>query len=143
MRHLTPQDGSNERRKLERSIAEVHREQRCVQRVALAAALFLLLLLAGFAYGTILPGNFPYSLPELVFNLGCALALASLICLVAFTGLLAFFCLKLNRMREDCRRLANSPLEPQLSKPQIATLPGSQRVSDDHEAFQGAGQGRD
>ena len=142
-RHIAPNDGSNERRKLERSIAQVHCDQRCIQRAASVATLFLLLLIAGFAYGTILPGNFLYSLPEVVFNLLCALALASLICLVVFAGILTVYRLKLNRLREDCRLSVKRPQESQLREPHIATLPASQRASDDRAAFHGTAQASD
>jgi hypothetical protein len=129
LRHVILYDGSEERHKLEQSIAQVQREQRCMRRVASVPVLFLLLMAAGVVYELILGEDFPGSRSELVFKILCELSLASLICLVTFAGLLTFCRLKLNRLREDCRGLVKRLLESRLGKPPLETLPGSQRVS--------------
>jgi hypothetical protein len=117
LRHIIRYDGSEERRKLETSIAEVQRDQRCVQRVASVTALFPLLAIAGVAYEGILQENFPYNGSGLVFRLLCEIGLASLICLVGFAGLLTIYHLKLNRLRKGCRQLVTRVLESHLGKP--------------------------
>ncbi len=131
-------DSSIERRALEQSIAQVQRDQRCVQRLFWSIALFLLLALAGLIYGAILEKNFPYTLPELAFRGLCAALLASLICLVGLAVLFMFYHTKLNRLREDCRRVVKRLLESRLDKPPVATLPASEQVADDREATQRA-----
>jgi hypothetical protein len=128
-------DGSGERRKLEQSIAQVLRDQGCVRRVACVPALLLLLVIAGFGYGAILNEDFPYNGSEVVYRILCEIGLASLICLVAFAGVLTLYRLKLSRLREECRRLVKRLLESHLGKPHIPTLPGSQREPDNHAAF--------
>jgi hypothetical protein len=137
LRRLILYDGSDERRKLDQSIAQIKRDQRCVQRMAWMIALLLVLTLTGLAYGAIWDNNFPYNLSEVVFRVLCEVLLASLICLVGFAGFFMVHRSKLNRLREDCRRLVERFLESRLGNPHIAMLPGSERVSDDREAFQG------
>jgi hypothetical protein len=139
LERLLRYDGSDERRELERSIAQVQCDQRCVQRMAGAMVLFLMLGLAGAGWGVSLPESFPYNLPQQVINVFSGFVLASVICLVAFAGLLAVYRRKLNRLRGECRQLVARLLESHLGKPQIPTLRGSQRVSGDGEASQGAG----
>ena len=120
--------------KLNKSIAQVQQDERCVKRVAWAMVLFLLLGLAGVGYGAVLNEDFPYNLPQPVLNFFCELVLASLICLVAFAGLLTVYRRKLNRLREECRQAVLRLLESHLSKAHIPTLPGSHRGSDAREA---------
>lgn len=138
LRRVILYDDSEEPLKLNKSIAQVQQDERCVQRMAAAMALFLMLGLACVGYGVILQENFPYNLPRPVINVFCGLVLASMICLVAFAGLLAVYRMKLNRLREECRRLVARLLESHLGKPHIPTLAGSHRGADDREAFQRA-----
>ena len=134
LRSVIVYDDSDEPLKLNESIAQVQHDQRCVQRMACAMALFLMLGLAGYGYGAILQENFPYNLSQHVINIFCGFVLASLICLVVFAGLLAVYREKLNRLRERCRRLAARLLESRLGKPHTPTLTGSHRGTDDREA---------
>jgi len=138
LRHIILYDDSDERRKLERSIAQVQQDVRCVHRVVSVTAPFPLLAIAGIAYGAILQNNFPFNGAELVFTVLCVVGLASLICLVGFAGLLTVYFQKLHRLRKEARQLAVRLLESRLGKPQIPTLPRSHRVFDDGEASQGA-----
>ena len=140
LRSVILYDDSDEALKLQESIAQVQHDERCVQRMVWAMALFLLLGLAGVGYGVILLENFPYNLPQRVFNVFCGSVLASLICLVAFAVLSALYRRKLNRLRGECRRLVARLLESHLGKPPIRTLSGSHLRTDDHEAFQGAAE---
>jgi len=136
LRHLILYDDSDERRRLETSIALVQRDQRCVQRVAYVMAPFPLLAIAGVMYGEILQENSPYNGFGLGLGLLCVLGLASLICLVGFAGLLTFHHLKLNRLRKECLQLVNGLLESRLGKAQVPTLASSHRVCDDGEIRQ-------
>lgn len=138
LRHVILYNDSEERRKLEKRIAQVRCDTRCVQRVALVTALFPLLALAGIAYGVLLQENFPYNASELVLRILCVLGLASLICLVGFAGLWTFYFRKLHRLRKEARQLVIRTLESRLGEPHVATVPGGPRVFDDGDAFQGA-----
>ncbi len=135
--HIILYDDSDEGRKLEKGIAQVRRDTHCVQRVASVTALFPLLAIAGVAYGAILQENFPYGVSELVLRVLGVLGLASLICLLGFAGLLTVYLRKSHRLRKEARQLVIRLLESRLGKRHIATLPGSHRVFDDREAFQG------
>jgi len=140
LRRIIRHDDSDESRELEKSIEQVQRDKRCVQRVAAVTALFPLLGIAGVAYGTILLENFPSKESELVSWVLCAVSLASLICLVAFAGLLTVYRKKLNRLREECRQLVTRLLESHLGTAHTATLPASHRLPDHREALQGAAE---
>ena len=126
--------------KLQKSIAQLQHDERCVRRLAWAMAVFLMLGLAGVGYGGILHEHFPYNLPQHVIDVFSAFVLAALICIVAFAGLLAAYRRKLKRLREECRRLVARLLESHLGKPYIPTLAGSHRGAGDREAFQGAAE---
>jgi hypothetical protein len=130
LRHVILYDGSDERGKLEQSIAQVQRDKRCVLRLTSVAVLLLMLVLAGVAYGIIFQENFPYNPSDLVFKLLCELSLALLFCLAAFASLLTLYWLRLNRLRQDCRHLVKKLLESHLGDPHIATSRTSQPVSD-------------
>ena len=140
LRRIIRHDDSDECRKLDRSIDQVQRDERCVARVAAVTALFPLLGIAGVAYGAILLEDFPSKGAELVSWVLCAVGLASLICLVAFVGLLMVYRKKLNQLRQECRQLVTRLLESHLGKAHTATSPASHPVSDDREAFQGAAE---
>ena len=135
---VIPYGDSDEPRKLQKSIVQLHHDERCVRRFAWAMTLFLMMGLAGVGYGAILQENFPYNLHHHVVYVFCVFVLAPLICLVAFAGLLAVYRRKLNRLREECRRLVARLLETRLGKPHIPTLACSHRGADDRGAFQSA-----
>jgi hypothetical protein len=54
LRHIILYDDSDECRELEKGIAQVQHDVRCVQRVASVTALFPLLAMLGVAYGMLL-----------------------------------------------------------------------------------------
>lgn len=113
---------SEEHRELERRIAQLQRNEHCVQRVALAAVLFTLAAMVGLAYVAILEDNFPYNQSQLVVIVFCDLGLASLICLIGFGVLLLAYRNRLNRLREECRGLVTRLVEVRLGKSQVATM---------------------
>ncbi|SPE62393.1 hypothetical protein SBV1_820026 [Verrucomicrobia bacterium] len=138
LRHIILYDDSDERCKLEQSIVQVRRDARCVRRVALVTAIFPLLAMTGVGYGVFLGKDFPYNLSEPVLEVLCVVALASLICLMGFAGVLTVYFWKLHRLRKEARRLVMRLLESRLGKPQIAKLSRSHRASEDRGASQGA-----
>ena len=109
MRHVILYDDSDERRKPEKSIAQVQPHKRFVQRFASVMALFTVLAIVGVGG------------------------------MVAFAGLLMGYPKKLKRL-QDARQLVTRRQESHLGKPDITTLPGSYRGSDDRESFQGAAE---
>ena len=136
LRCLILVDETEERRELEKRIAQVQRDERCVQRVAWGAALCGALAVAGLAYGAVLQENFPYSTSEIVIRILCELALASLICLMAFAGLLTVYREKLNRFQEECRQLITRLWAAHVGEPHTATLRGSHPEAGDREVAQ-------
>jgi hypothetical protein len=69
---------------------------------------------AGLGYPAILLANFPYSAPQTIVNLVCALGVASLISLVAFVVLGMVYRKMLDKRREECRLLVTKLLESRL-----------------------------
>jgi formate hydrogenlyase subunit 3/multisubunit Na+/H+ antiporter MnhD subunit len=121
LRHIITFDDTDERHKLERRIEEVQREERCIKRVAWLMALLGGLGLAGLAYGALFAESFYYGNSQLFFESVCILGLASLISLAMLACFLIGCRQKLNRVREECRRLARKLLESRLSNPQPLT----------------------
>ena len=138
LRNIILYDDSDECRNLEKRIAQVQQDASCVQRAVSVTALAPPLAIVGIAYGVLLQQNYPYSGSEFVFRVLCVLGLASVICLVGFAGLLTRYRKELSRLRKEARQSVARLLESRVGKPQIPTLPSSQRVFDDRGAFQGA-----
>jgi hypothetical protein len=138
LRYLILYGKSDEYRKLEKSIAQVQQDVRCVKRFAGVMLVFPLLAIAGVVCGVILYQNFPFNGAVLVFMVLCGLGLASLICLVSFMVLLTVYYGKLNRLRKECRQLVIRLLESHWGNPHIATSLRRHRAFEDREAFQGA-----
>jgi hypothetical protein len=116
---------ADERGRLEERMTQVQRDGRCVRRAVALMALLIALGAAGLAYGALFQENFPYGQSRLVIKFLCVLELASLISLAAFAGLLMAYRKKLNRLREQCLRLAASLLESRLGKPRATALTGA------------------
>lgn len=122
LRNIISFDESGERHKLEQRIGQVQRDERCVKRTAWVMGLLGGLGLAGLGYGMLFGERFPYGNSQLAFEILCIVGLAALISL----GVLACFLIgcrqKLNKIREECRRLIISVLESRLGKPHLSLL---------------------
>jgi hypothetical protein len=119
---------STGRQELEKEIAQIHRNARCVQRAEGLMAVLTTLAVAGVGYPSILLENFPYSAPPLIMHLIYALGVGSLISLLAFAGLGMVYRKKLLRREEACHQMVASLYEPPLGQPDTAPLrsrPGS------------------
>jgi hypothetical protein len=138
LRPLIALDDSDERRKLEERIAQVHCDERCVQRAVSLMALFIALGAAAFGYVAVLQDNFPYGKEQFVLNIICELGLASVVCLLVFVSLLASYRKKLSRLREGCRRVVARLVESHVRKPHITALQRSNREAAERELAQGA-----
>jgi hypothetical protein len=127
---VIPYDDSDESLKLHKSMAQLQHDQRCVRRLSWAMALVLMLGLAGVGYGGVLQEkheNLPYNLSQHVINVSSGFVVASLVCLMAFAGLLVVYRRKLKWLRNECLQLAARLLESRLGKPQIPSVAGSHR----------------
>ncbi len=122
LEHIILYGDADERLELEKRIAQVQRDQRCVKRAISVMAVFPLLMVAGLAYGKILEDNFPYAESPFFVKVICELGLASLICLAVFASVWAFYHRKLNRLREECRQLVRRFLMSRLGHPHIAQV---------------------
>ncbi len=91
--------------KLIERIAQVERDQRCVQRAASLMAGLTVLATVGFGYGLVLQENFPHGTFRFAAWLIAALGLTSLISLVTFAGLWLSVRRKLNGLLQECRQL--------------------------------------
>ncbi len=138
LRQINLPDDTDERDQLEKSIAQVQRDARCVRRVAAVTTLFPALTAAGLAYGAILQKDFPHIGSPFVTKVLCELGVASLICLVVFMGLLTAYRMKLHRLRKEYRRSATRPLNSHLGQPRLAALRGSPLEHGDRGVARGA-----
>lgn len=117
-------DESAEGHQLEERLAQAQRHDRCVRRAVWLMALLIAISGAGLAYGAVLEGNFFYGESWFVIRLLGEIGVASLICLVTLMGLWMVYRRELNRLREQCRRLATTLLESRLGKLRAIPLAG-------------------
>ena len=120
LRHCLRYGESTEHQALDKRITQIQRDERCVRRAVWLMAILTALVVAGLGYPAILVENFPYSAPQFMVNLICALGLASLICLLVFWGLGMVYRRMLDRRREESRQLVTKLLASRLGKP-VAT----------------------
>jgi hypothetical protein len=116
-------DESARCQQLAQEITQLQRDERCVQRAAWLMAVLTGLASVGLAYPAILLANFPYSAPQSFVKPVCSLGMASVISLVAFVVLQMVYRKKLDRRREECRRMVSRLLESRLGNP----VPASRR----------------
>jgi hypothetical protein len=121
-RQRTPHDESAGRQELEEEITRIQRNARCVQRAEGLMALLTTLAVAGLGYPSILLENFPFGAPPLIMHLFYALAVGSLVSLLAFAGLGMVYRKKLDRREEARRRLVAKLFEPGLGQPDTMIL---------------------
>lgn len=96
---------------LEEKIIQVQQDTRCIKRAIVLMILTGALAAAVFAYGMILGNNFPYGEHRTIVRIISVLGLTSLISLGAFSVLLLAYRLKLDGLRDDCRRRVTILLE--------------------------------
>jgi hypothetical protein len=130
---LISYDDSDERHNLAAKIARLQNDERCVKRAAWLMVLFAALATAGISYAAVFllyPTNIMQFLEQPMIKILSAVALSSLICLLAFQTLAAFYRMELARHREQCRCLAMKILESRLSRPVPVPLtePAERRV---------------
>jgi hypothetical protein len=120
-------DESAERHKLEESITQLQRKERCVRRAVALMALLVGLALAGVCYSAVCLADYPQNMTQFmmlfVSKVFCALGLGSLMCLLAFAGLGAIYRKELDQRLEECRRVARNLLEAHRGKPPITPAP--------------------
>ncbi len=116
-------DDTGQRDVLEETITQLQRNERCVRRASWLMVLLTALAIAGLCYSTVFlvdsPRNMPGFMTQFITKVFYALALGSLVCMVAFTGLGVVYRKELDQRREECRRLAAKLLESRLGKPRV------------------------
>jgi hypothetical protein len=111
LKHSIDSNNTLEHRKLVERIAQVERDERCVQRVVLVTAGFTALAVVCLGYGLILQQDFGVGESSFIARLISELALALLFSLVGMVGLWLVYRSKLNGLTRDCRRLVIELLE--------------------------------
>jgi hypothetical protein len=127
LRRCLVYDDTGERHKLEESITQLQRNERCVRRAVWLMVLLAALGMAGLSYSAVFLADYPKNMSrftaQFIPKVFCALGLGSMISLLAFVGLGVVHRNKLDQRREECRRLAMRLLESRLGKPRIMTQP--------------------
>jgi hypothetical protein len=108
LRQILCHDTSCESKRVDETIARVHRERACIRKAALTAAIFVLLTFV------LSHTDFFQSEPNFRMWALCVVGLAAMICLVTFLCLLVAYHAKLRRLRDECRNLARNFLETRL-----------------------------
>lgn len=132
---LISYDDSDERHNLAQKIARLQNDERCVKRAAWLMVLFAALATAGISYAAVFllyPTNIMQFVEQPMIKILSAVALSSLICLLAFQALAAFYRMELARHREQCRCLAMRILESRLSRPLVVPIaePARRRIEE-------------
>jgi len=131
-------DDTPDRHKLEERITKIQCDERCVRRAVWLMALLAALAIAGLCYSVVFLLEYPLNMSQLITHfiskVFCALALGSLICILAFMGLGVVYRKELDQRREECRQLARKLMESRLGKPRalkdtaLETLPGEPKA---------------
>lgn len=116
LRECIRYDESARRQELMEEIVRIQRDARCVRRAVWLMAVLIALAAFGFGYGTALVNNFPYNVPKFITNTFCVLVVSCLISILAFAGLAMIYRLKLDRRRDECRRIVTRLLASRLGK---------------------------
>jgi hypothetical protein len=128
LRHCLRYGESAEHQALEKEIAQIQRDEHCVQRAVWLMAILTALAVAGLGYPALLMQSFPDNAPQFFVNLVFALGLASLLCLLVFAGLRMVYRQKLDQRREECRQLIAKLLESCPGRPGVT--PRQERQDD-------------
>src|SRR2546423_1510591 len=86
-------------------IIRAEAEERCLKRMISLVLLLMFLSLATLCYATVFWPDFFRDRTDLLLKLPCSIGLASLICLIAFTGYWVWRRVLLNGLYNECRRL--------------------------------------
>jgi len=122
---LISYDDSDERHNLAGRIERLQNDERCVKRAAWLMVLFAALATAGIAYAAVFllhPDNLMQFLDQPMIKVLSAVALSSVLCLLAFNALAVLYRMELARHREQCRCLAMKILEARLSGPMVVPI---------------------
>jgi hypothetical protein len=127
LRHCIAYEDTAERHKLEETIAQLQRDERCIRRAAWLMALLAGLAMAGLCYvAVLLPDsslNMSQFATQFIIKIFCALGVGSLLCLVAFLGFGVVRRKESDSRRAECRRLATKLMESRLGLSGAMTLP--------------------
>jgi hypothetical protein len=114
LRHCLRYGGGAEHQAMDEVIVQIQKDERCVRHAVWLMALTAGLTAVGLGYGTVLIENFPQDASQLIAKIIFALGLASMTSLVVFIGLGVVYRQKLDRRREECRRMISALLESRL-----------------------------
>ena len=112
LRRILFYDTSSESKRVEESIARVHRDCACVRKAAEFAAVIVAVALV------LTQAEFFQSKPNVRLWALCVVGLAAMICLVAFLCVLVVYHMKLSRLRDECRTLVRNLVETRLTPPE-------------------------
>lgn len=126
MTRIISYDDSAERRTLAEEITRLQAHERCVKRATCLMLLLAGLATAGIFYAAVFmlhPENLLQFLELPLIKVLSAVALSSIICMLAFQILASFYRVQLAKHRDQCRTLAMKLLETRLNPPMGSPIP--------------------
>lgn len=149
LRRIILYDDTNEQFELQKRITQLQRDENCVRRMMSMLLVVAALGIAALAYGAVLEEDFSYREFRFVIRILFDLGAASLICLLALAGLLVIYRMRMNKLREQCRRLIASLMASHLGEPHAAvpqnthSETGHRRATQDATEANGSADRRD
>ena len=109
-------------RELETRICQAERDERCICSALSIAISFALLSLLGLGYSAVLAGDAGAASSITTLKVFTATLLASLICLVGFTGFLSSSRSVTNRLYHECRTFIKARQRSQFASPDVTSI---------------------
>src|SRR5437867_3398562 len=105
LKTLICREESRECQAIRDRIHRAEREERYLRRIIFFLSVLMFLSIASLCYATVLWPEYFRDRSQLLLKLSCSLGLASLICLLVFTGYWVWHRQLLNGLYSECRRL--------------------------------------
>src|SRR6059036_1454012 len=110
LKALSRRDEFRECQVLRDKIRQAERDERSLRRMIFLVLILMMLSVSTLCYGAVLSPDFFHDQSQFLLKVSCALGLASVLCLVAFTGYWLWCRGLLNELYHQCRELIMTSL---------------------------------
>jgi hypothetical protein len=105
LKALACREASTEFETLQDKIHNAERHERCVRRMIFLVFVLMMLSVSSICYGTVFQPQYLRNTSQLMLKLPCSFGLASLMCLLGYTGYWFWHRAILNKLYAQCRQL--------------------------------------